>query len=526
MYTLSSLIFLNNLSKTRIILYFSLIIFSGLVFRYIFFPFDIPIVLDGLGYFWYAMDLNVTKAFPTNHDLPNNFWPTLLSTFFSVSNSENFLDYMSIQRNISIIFSVFTSIPAYYLAKKFLKKEYALMVPLIFIFEPRIIENSLFGITESIFIFFVTSSLALFFHEGKKSILLSFILAGIFCLIRYEGLMMISAMFGILFYRFRNKKKNIVFGVLMILVFILVLAPMSSIRNDTMGYDGIFSHVGTGMIHVGQEGILGKLQENNVKKFFPDVGILNFIKLFGWILIPTFTIFLPIGIFYFLKTKKRENFELIIISAFALIPALYAFSRDISDVRYFFVVFPVIAILVIYAIDVISKKTNRRDLISLLFLILILIGSFAFFIVNSIDYEYERESFLISNEIYHLVEGVNASYYPEGAYLRVAQLTDSSFPITSTEGKSKINFISSVDEGNLEDYIINGKDKGLTHLIIDHKFIEDEDRRDQFLGDVFMNEENYSYLIKEFDSAQEGFSVHVKIFRIDFEKFEFREKLD
>jgi len=499
-------------------LYFSFIIFSGLIFRYIFFPFDIPIVLDGLGYFWYAMDLNVMKEFPTNHDLPNNLWPTFLSIFFSASNSENFMDYISIQRNLSIIFSVFSSIPVYYLAKRFVKKEYALMVPLIFVFEPRMIENSLLGITESIFIFFVTSSLALFFHGGKKSILLSFVLAAIFCLIRYEGLIMTIAMFGIIFYRFRKEKKDLVFGVFIILIFILVLAPMSSIRNDTMGYDGIFSHVGAGADVVAKETF--ESSEIIVQKFFPLLGLSNFIKLFGWILIPTFTIFFPLGIFYFLKTKQRKNIELIIISACALIPALYAFSRDISDVRYFFVVFPIITILVVYAIDVISQKMKRTNLIALLFLTLILIGSFAFFIVNSVDYEYERESYLISNEIYHLVEGVNASYYPEGVYLRVAQLTDSVFPITSIEGKSKIIFVSSANEENIEDYIMNGKDKGLTHLIIDHKFIEDEEREDQFLDDVFENEKDYSYLKKEFDSIEEGYSTHVKIFRIDFKEFE------
>ena len=151
---------------------------------------------------------------------------------------------------------------------------------------------------------------------------------------------------------------------------------------------------------------------------------------------------------------------------------------------------------------------------------MILIGSVTFFIVNSIDYEHERESYLISNEIYYLVEGVNASYYPEGAYLRVAQLTDSSFPITSTESKSKIVFIPSVDEENIEDYIINGKDKGLTHLIIDQKFVEDENRADQFLDNIFENENDYPYLKKEFDSIKEGYSTHVKIFKIDFNKFE------
>ena len=81
-------------------------------------------------------------------------------------------------------------------------------------------------------------------------------------------------------------------------------------------------------------------------------------------------------------------------------------------------------------------------------------------------------------------------------------------------------------EKTIEEYIKNGKENGLTHLIIDRKFIDSVERSDNFLDDIFINEENYSYLIKEFDSAQEGFSVHVKIFKIDYEKFEFREKLD
>jgi len=118
------------------------------------------------------MDLSVNGKFPTEHDLPNNLWPSLLSIFFNITNSENFLDYMVIQRNLSIIFSVFTAIPIYFLAKKFIKKEFALIAPLFFIFEPRIIENSLAGITEPFFIFMVVSSLALFFSEQKKLILL------------------------------------------------------------------------------------------------------------------------------------------------------------------------------------------------------------------------------------------------------------------------------------------------------------------------------------------------------------------
>ena len=37
--------------------------------------------------------------------------------------------------------------------------------------------------------------------------------------------------------------------------------------------------------------------------------------------------------------------------------------------------------------------------------------------------------------------------------------------------------------------------------------------------DIFNHEEKYPYLIKEFDSEELGFRYHVKIFKIDYSKF-------
>ena len=514
---MSNIIFSNNLSKFKIIIYFLLIISSGFIFRYIFFPFEIPLILDSLGYFWYGIDLSVNGKFPTEHDLPNNLWPSLLSIFFNITNSEKFLDYMVIQRNLSIVFSVFTAIPIYFLAKKFIRKEFALIAPLFFIFEPRIIENSLAGITEPFFIFMVVSSLALFFSKQKKLILLSFVISGLFCLIRYEGLMITFGMITILCYRFRNEKKNLIYVIFAICIFLLVITPMSIIRTDTMGYDGIFSHVTAGAELINEE-TFQNVEINN-KKFFPELGIINFTKFFGWILIPTFTIFFPLGIFYSLKNKQIKKIELIIIGIFALIPALYAFSRGISDTRYLFVIMPILAILSAYVLEIFSDKIRKPKIKIIIVIILIIIISLVFFQIKIPDYEYEIEAHLLSLKIYEIANGINASYYPEGSYLRVAQLADIIFPITSIEGKSNIKFISSNGINNIEDYINYGSENGLTHLVIDQRFIDDEDRTDNFLDDIFENEEKYFYLIKEFDSIDEGYSYHLKIFKIDFEKF-------
>ena len=145
--------------------------------------------------------------------------------------------------------------------------------------------------------------------------------------------------------------------------------------------------------------------------------------------------------------------------------------------------------------------------------------SLVFFQIKSSDDNYERDAYLLALKIYEIPNGINASYYPEGAYLRVAQLSDTVFPITSIDGKSNIKFISSNNIDNIEDYINYGSKNGLTHLVIDEQFSYDSKRTDSFLGEIFDNEEDYSYLIKEFDSIDEGYSYHLKIFKIDFEKF-------
>jgi len=129
----------------------------GFLIRFFYFPEGIPITLDGALYFWYANDLSISGAFPDRYSPGlglnvNNGWPTFLSVFFYFFNSENFLDYMDLQRHITIIISVTTIIPVYILCRKFCGNALSLFGATLFVFQPRIIENSLLGITEPLFI--------------------------------------------------------------------------------------------------------------------------------------------------------------------------------------------------------------------------------------------------------------------------------------------------------------------------------------------------------------------------------------
>ncbi|NDB52245.1 MAG: hypothetical protein EB161_08915, partial [Nitrosopumilaceae archaeon] len=44
--------------------------------------------------------------------------------------------------------------------------------------------------------------------------------------------------------------------------------------------------------------------------------------------------------------------------------------------------------------------------------------------------------------------------------------------------------------------------------------------RNPILNDVFYHEKKYPYLEKIFDSSEHGYKYHVKVFKIDYDKFD------
>ncbi len=78
--------------------------------------------------------------------------------------------------------------------------------------------------------------------------------------------------------------------------------------------------------------------------------------------------------------------------------------------------------------------------------------------------------------------------------------------------------VISLDGSSIEDIIKLGKSKGLSYLVVDN--LNDKPNRKSFFNDLFYHEEKYPYLVKNFDSKEHGYNYQVKIFKIDYEKFE------
>jgi len=510
------------------VLLLGIISFIAILIRIYFFPVGIPIVLDGWGYFWYANDMSILGEFPTTAKGPNNGWPAFLSIFFSLYHSQNFLDYMALQRIVSAILSVLTIVPVYLLCRRFFDKRLSLIGAALFVLDPRIIMNSLLGITEPLFILLGTSSLVLFFSKDVKKVYFSFVLAALFALIRYEGLLLVIPLSIMFIVRFRKEKifKIALRYISVLTIFILVLLPMAYIRIQTTGNDGLISHVSAGPAYVSTISQKEDGGARNLVDFFVT-GIINLVKYLGWVTIPIFIFFLPFGVFKFFKNLDYKNTTILLVSIFFLLPAFYAYGREIQETRYLYVIFPVFSMLSLYTVDILRKRTGKHSLIFILLIGGIIFASILWVDYKWIDLEHEKEAFTLATNVVKLTSGIN-EYYPESTYIGISSIVGKDFPILSKDVplsdrmqplSDVPKFVSAEGTNSIEEYIKFGKEKGLSHLVVDG-LGESHLYRSKIFDEVFYNEKKFPYLIKEYDSAEHGFNYHLKIFRIDYEKFE------
>ena len=481
-----------------------IITLAAFLIRLFYFPEGIPITLDGALYFWYANDLSITGTFPINIPMANNGWPTFLSIFFYFFNSENFLDYMMLQRYVTIIISVATIIPVFILCRKFCGNKLSLIGALLFAFQPRIIENSLSGLSEPLFILLELMCLVLFLQNNFKLKYVSFAILALACMIRYEGIVLLIPLSILFLVVNKEYKKNIPRYFLAISIFLLVLLPMAFVRINTAGYDGIASHSIAAVSTIGQDSTI-------------YLGISSLIESAGLSIFPIFFALLPLGFFGFFKNRNFDKYTVLLFLIFMLMPIIYASSRGITEPRYLLVLFPIFSLISIYTIKEITKKFDKTKVVLIIFIVGILLSSIVFLDYNIIDYEHELEAYDIGLEVSRNTS-VISDYHPESKYAhnKIDVATNlETFPILSSEIKKKVKLIDTYGFYSLNEFIVYGESEGLTHIVVD-----DNQNRPEFLKDVFRNEKKYVYLSKIYDSSEDGYDYHLKIFRIDYEKFD------
>lgn len=518
------------------------ILFAGFIIRFIYFPYDTSISLDASYYFSYAYEIAKEGRFPEGFILANNGWPTFLSIFFNVLQTGEFQTYVDLQRIVSIVISLLTIFPMYFLCRKFFPKFISLIGGGLFVLEPRIISNSIAGITEPLFNLFIIISLVSFFSK-KNWIYVSFAFLALATIVRYEGFLLIVP-FSIMFFVKNRKNNRKIFKYLLCLgIFILILYPMMMIRTETMGMDGVTSHISAQTLGIFKHVIQGVPHDLPSVTDFPgeknEFRLHNFLsvafsKMFyslGIIQLPIFFLFLPIGIFFLRKKSviKKINYKhitLILFVIFSGLIILYTHGRGIVDVRYYLVLYPVIILICCFGIEKISNRIRHSTLLISVF-IFVIIATFCYLEYDKSDYGLERESFEITSIAVEMSNKINAGSL-HGGYITTANMIEEwpevNRPYEVKDRKispySQCNYVGDVvqctnSSNSLEDFIKNGKEKGLDHIVVD-----DIERDPKFIQDVFLNEQKYPFLEKVFDSKREGYDYYVKIFKINFEKLD------
>jgi hypothetical protein len=335
---------------------------------------------------------------------------------------------------------------------------------------------------------------------------------------------MLSIMF---FVKYRNEKRYFLRYPLVLAIYVLVLLPVAYSNFETHERDGFVSElIGTssymhyvqGIPDVGDP-LYGSADSANIQNFLAN-GIKNTVFFFGVAAIPIFIFLVPVGVVLIIKNKKNLKVDfkivtIILVSITMLIPAFYTYARGSDDVRFLFMVFPLLVLISLYGIS--KLKTKNHHFIMVGITAAIVLTSFLYLdFKNEVDVDYENEVFLITQFIAsktNLINDNSADIRYRTAATIVTNWPNLPTPTSESHVERSLKLISSTGHNSLIEFIDSSKDKGLTHLAVDGR-----EHQPEFLRDVFYHDEEYGYLTKILDSKEHDMNYHVKIFKIDYNK--------
>ena len=503
---------------------------ASLILKLIFYDPSIPVVMDGLNAFSFSTHIHAIGQLPENYLPAKPLWPMFLSLFFSVFDFSQTQSYMQLQKILSILISCITIFPLYYLCKKFFNSKYSLVGILIFAVEPRLMANSLIGGTDQFFIFFIVMTLLTFFNK-TKIFYLSFVFVGLATITRPEGIFLFFSIAIMLFFRLRGKKLFLSKYLISLLIFFIIILPLSIHAEQVPNTESVFSRIISSIdqfIPSDTKPTPSEISHNDIEFNKNTISILtgleHFPKFLGWVMIPLFILVTPIGFFLFIKKLNPDKLTLIVTSVFLSIPAFYAYSYPLLETRYLYFLFPIFCIFAILPIKLFCEKMRQPNL-ALLGIMLMIIFISVLFISYQFDFQYEKESVGVAEIVIENTSSIN-KYYPESKYIKSLDISQnwlelnhyykSAFSNEEVISKMdhiphKITRVDSSSFENLPSFIDSAR---ISHILVDG-----HENRPHYLNDVFLNEKEYPYLTKIYDSQDDNLMYHVKIFEIDYEKF-------
>jgi 4-amino-4-deoxy-L-arabinose transferase-like glycosyltransferase len=546
------------LEKKYIIISLILITIISIVLKLYPVDFSTYVTSDAMSYSLNAFSFVNGDFTPIFNKSPG--WPLLISPFFNLIESDDFVVYSNIVRILSITISAATIIPIYFLARKWFSEKYSLVAVSFFAFEPHLNYLAGIGYSESLYILIIVTAFYFVSSERYRYVCLAFLFAGIAWWVRWPGAIMFLVVSAIFLINFRKTKHSFLKYLGCLVIFVLIVSPILLSRYETFGdplYFGITQGIYSGDYATAQGNMINKFDDYTATDYINDNGIFDFFVKFilggaGNIILqlaknsfPYLMILVPIGAIISFKqfqiNKKfvRANWILIIVT---LIPITTTYAV-VPDVRF---LLPLIPFLILFAVIPIQKiienglvgrifsaKQKRIILISIIVVVLVL--SFVYmqrYDVTSDIEEEEKNNF--AQYAYDNFEGKMLDAGGTTGGIRFLKLNDPNEAFKSYLN-SNHNYPKEIilDEGYLvplksndnlilvgiyaktfDEFLKIANDYDVNYISIGEKRMAEVIY--PYFKNLYVNESEYTNLEKVFDSDEEGYKeFKVKVFEIN-----------
>ena len=470
---------------------------------------------DAVIYLRYGMDAAMQGALPASYAPANNGFPAFMSLFFSGDLHADMLA----QRLATVSLSALTVVPIYSIARRFLPARPALIAPAIFAVEPSIAWSAQMGLLEAPFALLVTSALACFLSGDRRVALLAFPLLSVATLVRGEGNIVLIAFFIFYAARFRSRR-TIPELLLALLVVSLILAPMISYRIDANGTDAIFDRTlrlaGYQLAGIAEEaGIQADAGGGARAGWAPQPNIL--LMLGELVLLPVMLL-VPYGLYRTFRPEARHAIVSMLFLLMILISVIVMLHGWFIP-RYLFWMVPLSCVLAAFPVWRLACCCRRRNLAALAMTGAV-IASSAAIMEERPDYGPDMQWYEINGMVLEAVGTGSLTLQETRPLLYPLFLDGDGLPAraAAAPGHSSQRWQCGYPDsdcsdtpGRMDVAVHAFRASNYTHIIVDGS----GERTSHLLVDAFNDPGPYPYLTKVYDSADHGFSYHVKVFKID-----------
>ena len=537
-----------QLSRSNVVLYLILIVIISLGLKLYLVDFSLPVNSDNLSY---VLNGIAHSNGDFDHSPSRSIgWSLFLSPFFSLMNSNDFLDYSNVAKIISIGVSTTTIFLIYKVGRKFFDERYSLVAACLFAFLPQLNYNSVMALSEPLFIFSILASFYFLLNDKSKFIIPALAFVGFSYWIRLNGIiffLIISLIYILTFKKSRVFLRNYGIG---LVIFLIIISPILLQKYEQFG-DPFYSSYQDKMFSNNYEELISNLSSNteaSASSYIENNGILDFMYTFfisgifnsmimlSKLSFPYIFILIPFGILFSFRafdqksqyTKANWIFILSSILFMSFILSVVPEKRFLLFLMPFLVLFSVIPIhrVTEYGLSTFSLSRNQKNAFLVIVIIIVIILSGLFTLrYEKLDPGLENEKMDFAQYALENLHGNTLRDFGGGTdYINSVILLDynnfQDFKISSladdTE-RSKLAYQEiGVSASNIEDLILKGEPLNLNYLISN----QHDTFYYPFVDQVYHNEEQYPYLIKIFDSHEHGYEkLKIKVFEIDYEKF-------